>query len=58
MPRWRSRYFRHSSVSSPFLLCFFSKLFDYSAGTGRASIRHNMLPNKRRLRWLSANNSQ
>ena len=30
----------------------------YPAGSGKPSIRRSMLPNKRRVRWLSASNSQ
>ena len=30
----------------------------YPAGSGKARIRPSMLPNKRRVRWLSANSSQ
>ena len=50
MFRSGSRYFRHSSVSSPFLPYLFSKLFDYPAGSGKARIRRSMLPNRRRVR--------
>ncbi len=58
MFRSRSRYLRHRSVSFPLLMYLFSKLFDYPAGTGGAPIRRSMLPNKRRVRWLSANDGQ
>jgi hypothetical protein len=47
-----------SASFSPFLPYLFSNPFGYPAGTGRTSIRRSMFPNKRRVRWLCASNSQ
>lgn len=44
----------NTSDTAPFLSPFLadSRLFDYPAGTGSASIRRSMLPNSRRVRWF------
>jgi len=46
--------FSGTSPSPPPLrpVCFPFAAAPYPAGTGRASIRHTMLPNRRRVRWL------
>ena len=53
------RFLRHPSLNSPPS----SRLVSpgcraYPAGSGKAGIRRSMLANRRRVRWLSANNSQ
>ena len=50
-------FLRHLSVPSLLRpVCFPAAA--YPVGIGSAAIRHTMLPNNRRVRWLSARSSQ
>jgi len=52
---FRSDFSDTSTVNSPLLSRLVSPpCHAYPSGSGKASIRRSMLPNRRRVRWLSA----